>query len=125
LSAAIRAKPSAQLWKVELSNDAKSLKINISDIPTHKDSSVFVAVAENNLISKVKRGENSGRVLEHTSVVRELREIGKITSSDTKFSNETALQIQSNWKKKNVKIIVFVQENDSRKILGAAQILLD
>jgi hypothetical protein len=112
----------AQKAKIELSNNEKSLKINISDIPTHEDSSVFMAVAENNLVSKVKRGENSGRVLEHISVVRELREIGKITSSDTKFSSETALQIQSNWKKENVKIVVFVQENDSRKILGVNQI---
>ncbi len=114
-----------QKAKIELSNDAKNLKINIFDIPTHKDSSVFVAVAENNLISKVKRGENSGKVLEHISVVRELREVGKIISSEATFSNETSLQIQSNWKKENVKVIVFVQENDSRKILGVAQVSLE
>lgn len=111
--------------KIELSKDAELLKISISDIPNHEDSSVFVAVAENNLASKVKRGENSGKVLKHTSVVRELTEVGSVKSSDTKFSAETTLQIKQNWKRTDVKIVVFIQERESRKILGIAQVLFE
>lgn len=108
--------------KVEISGDLDKLKIDVSDIPKHKNAGVFLAVAESNLASNVKRGENSGKFLEHTSVVRELKEIGEISSSDARFSNETSVKILPEWKRENVKIVVFVQENESRKILGVNRI---
>ena len=104
--------------KVELSFDADKLKINISEISKTENATVFVAIAEDNLSSNVKRGENSGRVLQHISVVRDLKTVGVVDGSNSTFSTETALQVQPNWKKENLKIIVFVQENESRKILG-------
>lgn len=110
--------------KVELTNSANTLKVNISDIPTHENSSIFLAIAEDDLSSDVTRGENSGKKLSHTSVVRELKSIGLVTAQQNNFSNETAFQIQPDWKKENVKLVVFVQENGSRKILGVNRISL-
>lgn len=104
--------------KIELGLNENLFKINISEISKTENATVFVAIAEDNLASNVKRGENSGKVLEHASVVRELKAVGSVNGSNTTFSAETNLEFQTGWKKENLKIIVFVQENVSRKILG-------
>jgi len=103
-------------------NNENILKIKISDIPKHEDATVFLAIAENNLASNVKRGENAGKNLEHTSVVRELKTIGKIEAKSGSFEQETALNIQPNWKAENLSYVVFIQENESRKIIGIKRI---
>ncbi len=110
--------------KVELANAENNLKIKISDLPKHENASVFLAIAEDNLSTSVKGGENSGRKLDHTSVVRELKSIGMITAEQNGFDNSVAVQLQPNWKKENLKFVVFVQENGSRKILGVNRVSL-
>ena len=115
---AIREALKNQKATVEITQNADNLKIKISDVPTHTNATVFLAVTEDNLASNVRRGENSGRKLEHTSVVRDLRSLGMLTAEQKTSNIETALQIQLNWKRENLKIVVFVQENASRKILG-------
>ncbi len=107
---------------IELAMNENLLKINISEISKIENATVFAAVAEDKLSTSVKRGENSGRVLEHSSVVRQLKTIGVISGASSTFSGELDLPIQPNWKKENLKIIVFVQENNTRKILGVNQI---
>lgn len=94
------------------------LNVQISNLPTHQDSTVYLATAEDNLSSKVTRGENSGSKLEHISVVRELKMLGQIKNNEQKFDSETVIQLQENWKKENLKLVIFIQENQSRKIIG-------
>ena len=103
---------------VELQSAENSLKVKISDIPKHENATIFLAVAEDNLSSNVTRGENSGKKLAHTSVVRELKSIGLVTAQQNSFATEATVQIQPDWKKENLKFVVFVQENGTRKILG-------
>ncbi|MGI8639813.1 MAG: DUF1223 domain-containing protein [Pyrinomonadaceae bacterium] len=110
--------------KIELINAEDNLKIKISDVPKHENASVFLAIAEDNLSTNVKGGENSGRKLNHSSVVRELKSIGIITAEQNGFDNGVAVQIQPNWKKENLKFVVFIQENMTRKILGVNRISL-
>ncbi|CAN5286532.1 DUF1223 domain-containing protein [soil metagenome] len=107
---------------IELTNEENNLKIKISDIPTHENASVFLAIAEDNLSTSVKGGENSGRKLEHTSVVRELKSIGFVTPQQNSLEAETTVQMQPNWKRENLKFVVFVQENGTRRILGVNRI---
>lgn len=108
---------------IELSIDAADkMKIKISKPPEGRENaSVFLAIAEDNLTTSVRRGENSGKTLEHVSVVRELKSIGSLGARDEFFETETVFQIQTNWKKENLKFVVFVQGNQSRKIYGAKQ----
>ena len=103
---------------VELQRVENNLKVKIADIPKHENATIFLAIAEDNLSSNVTRGENSGKKLAHTSVVRELKSIGVVTAQQNSFTTEAAVQIQPDWKKENLKFVVFVQENGSRKILG-------
>ena len=110
---------------IEITPNATNYKIKISDIPPHEIATVFLAIAEDNLASNRKSGLKSGANTEHVSVVRELKSLGMLTTQQVNLEIETALQIQSAWKKENLKLVVFVQENGSRKILGVSRISLD
>lgn len=84
---------------------------------------VLVAITESGLRSSVLRGENAGRRLSHTAVVRKLRPIG---SMDTRaaFRAQPVVRIEKTWKRDSLKAVVFVQERTSRRVLGAASVSL-
>lgn len=100
--------------------DAKNpnVKIKISDLPARENSYVWLAIAEDNLQTNVERGENRGKTLSHTSVVREMRLVGEIGANDKTFETEAAPQFQPTWNKKNLKFVVFVQGKETKKIYG-------
>jgi hypothetical protein len=102
-----------------------SFSVQVEKLPplqTKKRRFVFLAIAEKNLQSSVNRGENSGRTLTHTAVVRELKVIGKLEAgSDAAFVAHPVVKISSGWKLRNLRAIVFVQLQDSHEILGAAE----
>lgn len=108
----------ARKANIEISNANDKLKVTISDLPAHDDAYVWLAVAEDNLKTSVKRGENGGRTLEHVSVVRDLKLLGSLAAADKYYENETAVQFDPKWKKDDLKYVVFVQGKDSRKIFG-------
>ena len=100
-----------------------TLSIKIENLPKRTDSvEVFLALTENNLVSNVSRGENSGRNLRHDSVVRQLSSVATIAADADSFTGEAAFQPQGDWKRKDLHAVVFVQETKSRKIIGAARI---
>ena len=110
---------------IEITPSATDYKIKISDIPAHENATVFLAITEDNVASNRKSGLKSDAKIEHISVVRELKSLGMLTAQQSSLELETALQIQPIWKKENLKLVVFVQENASRKILGTGRIILD
>ncbi len=122
ISLAMNSAPKNEKGRVELelAKDV-TLKLNISELPTHEAASVLVAIAEDNLLTDVKRGENGGRKLEHDSVVRELKSVGSITSGQKSFEIEIQPQFDAKWKRKDLRIVVFVQENESRKVIAVGQ----
>jgi len=84
---------------------------------------VFVAVTEDNLQSSVVRGENSGRTLAHTAVVRALKTIGKLDArADAAFVGKPTIEISRGWKRQDLRAIVFVEAEGNHRILGAAEI---
>lgn len=111
--------------KVEIALSGDKITIKLTDLPEHREANVFLAIAEDNLSTKVARGENSGKTLEHLSVVRELKPIRAVKPPEKSLEIETVLNFGENWKKENLKIIVFVQENESRKILGVGKISIE
>ncbi len=119
-----------QKAKVELTNgtDAKNLnpnlKVKISDLPARESSYVWLVIAEDNLQTAVRRGENGGRTLSHTSVAREMKLVGEINSTAKTFETAVDYQLQPNWKQKNLKFVVFAQGKDTKKIYGINKKLL-
>lgn len=86
---------------------------------------VFLAITEAGLHSAVTRGENAGEDLHHSPIVRVLRKIGDANpQKDTAFSASPSLNLATSWKRENLHAVVFIQEQKSRRILGAASIPL-
>lgn len=80
---------------------------------------VLLAITESGLASQVGRGENSGRLLRHASVVRQLLPLGKVNADGT-FTANPAMKLSADWKRPNLRVVALVQEVDSRRIVGAA-----
>ena len=96
-------------------------------IPSPKGGAaeVWLAITETGLHSSVTRGENAGHELSHAAVVRSMRKIGEAKPDrDVAFSGGAAIPIRNEWKRENLKAVAFVQEKNSMRILGAAEIPL-
>ncbi|MEZ5426237.1 MAG: DUF1223 domain-containing protein [Pyrinomonadaceae bacterium] len=107
---------------VEISLNKDQLAVKLSEVPKHENATVYLAFAEDDLANQVLRGENSGRKLTHTSVVRELKTLGMLPAEQDQLKLEQSVQIQPDWKRENLKLVVFIQENQSRKVLGVGRI---
>jgi len=106
---------------------AVELKVNVEKPPAPGAGDVIevlLAITENNLSSQVARGENSGRRLGHTAVVRELRSLGQIGGADKAFTAETKAVLNKEWKRNELRAVVFLQERTHKRILGASAISL-
>lgn len=106
---------------VEIQAENAKVKVTINELNATEDSTVWLVVAQDNLATNVKSGENSGRNLRHESVVREMNVIGNVSGADKSFSVETPVEIKSDWKKKDLSYIVFVQGNKSKKIYALSK----
>jgi hypothetical protein len=80
---------------------------------------VIVAITQDRLVDDVGRGENRGRRLSHAAVVRSLTALGSVAGPDPAFSGTASLPIAPQWKTPDIRIIAFLQERGSRRILGA------
>jgi hypothetical protein len=84
---------------------------------------VWLAIAETGLTSKVAGGENEGRNLKHSAVVRKLNTIGSVKAGES-FSAEPVVKIVKPWKPENLRAIVFVEQRAGGKVSAAAQVPL-
>jgi len=91
--------------------------------PKRDAAEVWLAITETGLHSAVTRGENAGEDLHHAAVVRSMRKIGEAKAEgETSFAEDATVPLQKEWKRENLRAVVFVQEKQSRRILGAAEI---
>ncbi len=95
------------------------LQVEVDALP-RQSVDVLLAITENGLQSSVARGENAGRRLRHTAVVRRLRVLGK--AGPQPFSTEVALSLDPAWKRENLRAVVLVQDRSSRRVLAASRI---
>jgi hypothetical protein len=80
----------------------------------------MLAITEDNLLTQVGSGENGGRTLHHAAVVRELRKLGRLQEGG--FEASVPLKLEKDWKRADLRAVVFVQEGPAGKILGAASL---
>lgn len=100
------------------------LTISLKNIPklTEGDAAyVLLAVTESNLSTDVARGENAGRRLAHVGVARSLTTVGSLADArGGSFETETTVLLKKNWRRENLRVVVFAQERGSRRILAVA-----
>ena len=89
--------------------------LHLSSLPAGKGI-IYLALADNEDRSEVGRGENAGRSLTHVAVVRALVAVGNLGSED--FSKDLSIPVHSH---SALRLVVFVQDPASRKVLAVAQ----
>ncbi len=121
--AARQAKAEVIITPLQTKSKDVQLAITVENLPPVKSgdtADLLFAIAESNLNSSVSRGENSGRKLAHTAVVRKLQLVGKLEEGEKKFATTQTINLEKSWQRENLKVVVFIQERASRKILGSA-----
>jgi len=116
--AARTAKTPVRLTLREKSADRVSLAVAID---ARTSGEVLLAITESGLASDVARGENAGRNLKHSAVVRKMISIGKLKAGRP-FSAEPVVMLAHEWKPENLGAVVFIQERSNGKVLGAAEL---
>jgi hypothetical protein len=109
--------------KTQKDDQKVRLNVSVKNVPPADRgdvAEVILAITEDNLSSNVSRGENSGRKLAHTAVVREMRSLGRADPATKAFNSETTMAIAKGWKRDDLRAVVFVQERARRRVLGAA-----
>jgi hypothetical protein len=125
---AIAAASSAPKTELELSwvgmtntmGGPKLLRVRAGKLSAGESAEVFMAITESHLHSDVKRGENAGRGLEHDGVVRKFTSLGKTNGSgEFSFDAQSSVKLSPDWKRENIRVVVFVQDVHSRRIYVA------
>lgn len=102
--------------KVSAADD--KIGVQISAVPTHNRSTVYLAIAEDDVPSGRRRGQDKT----HFSVVRRLQSLGMLSAEEEEFTAVTHLQFDPGWKRENLRYVVFIQENRSRRVIGVGKL---
>jgi hypothetical protein len=115
--------PKAQVRVVQTASG--QLSVHVSNLPTSAQSDpaeVYLAVTEDGLSSSVGGGENAGQRLSHSAVVRTLMPLGKVKGGT--FDAAPSVTLKPGWRRGHLHLVVFAQEQASRRIVGASEISL-
>jgi hypothetical protein len=96
--------------KVVITRGAAMGEVNVS-APNVADSEIVVALVQAKARIAVPRGENGGRTLDHTAIVREMK-----TGAHATFALPNGLAAS------DARIVALLQDQKTRRILGAAQL---
>lgn len=119
--AAITAATKTPKAAVRLARAGDVLKVQITDVPAPASgdlAEVWLAVTESDLLTAIPRGENAGRTVAHAPVVRSLKRLGPV--SQGAFTGDAPVSISKSSRRDNVRAVIFVQEQKSRRMTGAA-----
>ncbi len=83
-------------------------------LPPHSGAEILLASVDDPPPARVAHGENAGRTLTHVRVVRELRSIGR--AEQPSWSGDVQLDARA----ARLRLVVFVQERSSGRVLAAA-----
>ena len=107
---------------------AAGISVRIDKLPKQAEGEtvyVLMAVTESKLSSDVARGENAGSKLTHVGVVRLLKTLGSFADArGGEFKAEALVTVEKDWRRENLRAVVFAQERGTRRVLAAASIKL-
>ena len=87
------------------------------------EAAVWLAITETGLATDVMGGENLFRRLRHTGVVRHLErlETGRIPRAGAHpWRVRRGLRLEPDWRRANLRVVVFLQDAGSAAVLGTA-----
>jgi hypothetical protein len=104
-----------RITSLQIENGTLRAHVETDAVPSKAD--VFVALVAEHAESQVARGENGGRHLEHVAIARNLTTVAKAAKGES-LSKDISLNTKS--APEQGRLIVFLQEPNQGKILGAA-----
>ncbi|MEO6119297.1 MAG: DUF1223 domain-containing protein [Terriglobales bacterium] len=123
-AASQRPKAAVSLSIKHLGAQRVQVQADIRDLPaTGGSAQVWLLLTENNLASDVRSGENQGRQLAHTAVVRLVKAAGKAPGGKD-FQHQAEFEIDKQWKLQDLRAVLLLQDERDRGILGAASVPL-
>ena len=81
-----------------------------------RNAELVLAITETNLETQVKKGENEGRTLRHTGVVRYWKSFPVERMS---VGGTAPLKLDPTWNRANLRVVAFLQDKKTLQILGA------
>jgi hypothetical protein len=111
------------LVNVRRKDDSK-ITISAGHFPAgSKSVDIVLAITEDALVNNVLRGENAGRRLSHAGVARSLAPVAHFDARRSpEFNTDLPLRLTPEWNRQNLRVIVFVEDRASHRILGAASL---
>ena len=109
--------------------NAVSVEVTISGVArlgALGEADLWLAVTEEGLATDVRRGENANRRLPHAAVVRRLEKIETLPIPvPDRFTAVAQVALDPDWQDGSLRLVAFLQEQKSRRVLGAAQVRLE
>lgn len=106
----------------EEQSDAARVYLSVQSIPAALKGETFdvlLAVTESGLASNVLRGENQGRTLRHTGVVRNLLSVTELNPRKSRgYTATLSIGIAKNWNRSKMRAVLFVQSRDTQAVAG-------
>jgi hypothetical protein len=84
-----------------------------------RSGEVYAVLALNHAESQVLRGENEGSRLQHVAVAQSITRLGSVSRTKG-FTQDASVKLVPGADPANLRLIVFVQEPGSGRVLGAA-----
>ena len=113
--------PKAQ---VSITQTGDALSVRVDHLPAsakNDQAEVMLVITEDGLSSSIGGGENAGRRLAHSAVVRQLMPLGTVSGGT--FTAAPSVKAFAGRRGK-LNAAVFVQERNSRRIVGAREVSL-
>ena len=120
--AARQPKGTVLLASAVTSNTSATLQIHWTipaNVPSRSNADLIVALTEDDLSTQVLRGENRGRQLAHSAVVRSLVTVGHARVNEHEASVTTTVTLDPHWSAAHLRAVGFIQEHNSRRIVAA------
>ena len=119
-NSAIRSALGSGTVSVQISGvktDHGKILAHIETGATPANAKILAALVLEHAETQVARGENGGRKLEHVAILQNLDSLGKLRAGES-FTKDVSLS--AHFSGKAGRLIVFVQEPNQGKVLGAA-----
>ncbi len=105
-------------------SDTMRLRGVVESLPAASKKETFeliLAITEHGLSSNVSHGENSGRMLKHTGVVRSMTRIADVDPRKSRGYSATMMtQVAPSWNRSHLRAVLFLQSRDTQVISGVA-----
>ncbi|AYL98071.1 DUF1223 domain-containing protein [Mucilaginibacter celer] len=107
----VKLKISAQ----RATSGAATIQYSVEGSTNNSGKAVLLALVQKQAVSKVKAGENGGRTLAHSQIVREIQNV------PLKNYGSTNIALPAGFDANGYEVIGFIQDNDNGGILAAAK----